>query len=63
MRGQTEEAGRAAATFGALGRAVAVFGASGHTGRFGVAELLHRRFSPVAIFLQSLAPKHLRIES
>jgi short subunit dehydrogenase-like uncharacterized protein len=30
-------------------RSVAVFGASGHTGRFVVAELLRRGFSPVAI--------------
>ena len=31
------------------GRTVAVFGAAGHTGRFIVAELLRRGFSPVAI--------------
>jgi short subunit dehydrogenase-like uncharacterized protein len=33
----------------ARGRTVAVFGASGHTGRFVVAELLHRGFVPVAV--------------
>ena len=31
------------------GRTIAVFGASGHTGRFMVAQLLHRGFAPLAI--------------
>jgi short subunit dehydrogenase-like uncharacterized protein len=41
MHTKTESAGQ--------GRRVAVFGAAGHTGRFIIAELLRRGFSPVAI--------------